>query len=156
MKKKMVILFRIIEIFLVVGFIALIIFWKINRLRGNISVTINGDKYLAERLECSYEDGSDEKVTYRNNASGVAFKNSGSGYGMYEYSFFISNEEINVEPKIQVFKTNWYKIYVINMDIDVYEDNGIWNADITVDTNVRTYQDTFYDIENNAIEMRVE
>ncbi len=156
MKKKMVILFRIIEIILVVGVIAFIIFWKINRLRGDISVTINGDEYFTERLECSYEDGSNEKVRYRNNASGVAFKNSGSRYGMYEYSFLISNEEINVEPKIQVFKTNWYKIYVINIDIDVYEDNGIWNADITVDTNITTYQDTFYDIENNAIEMRVE
>lgn len=156
MKKKMVILFRIIGIILALGFIALIIFWKINRLRGNISVTVNGDECFAERLECSYEDGSDEKVTYRNNDSGVAFKNSGSGYGMYEYSFLISDEEINVEPKLQVFKTNWYKIYVINIDIDVYEDNGIWNADITADTNGRTYQDTFYDIENNAIEMRVE
>lgn len=158
MKKKMVLLFRIIGIVLALGFIFLIIFWKINRLRGNISITINGEEYFLDHLECRYEEESAEKVTYRKTLldSGVTFKNSGSRYGMYEYSFLISNEEINIEPKIRVFKTNWYDIYVINIDFNVYEDNGVWNAEVYIGTNTTTYQETFYDIKNNVIEMRVE
>jgi hypothetical protein len=75
---------------------------------------------------------------------------------MYEYSFLISNEEIKIEPQIRVFKTNWWEIYDINIDINVYEDNKIWNADISIDIDNRRYQETFYDIENNIIEFRVE
>lgn len=75
---------------------------------------------------------------------------------MYEYSFLISNGDINIEPKIQVFKTNWYQIYVVHMDFNIYEENGIWNAEVTVEARYGTYQETFYDIENNVIEMRVE
>lgn len=158
MKKKMVLLFRIIGIVLAIGFIFLIIFWKINRLRGNISITINEEEYFLDHLECRYEEENAEKVTYRKTLldSGVTFKNSGSRYGMYEYSFLISNEEINIEPIIRVFKTNWYDIYVINIDFNVYEDNGIWNAEVCIETNKKTYQETFYDIKNNVIEMRVE
>ena len=128
------------------------------RLRGTISVTINGEEYLVERLECTYEEGKNEKVTYGKAFmnSGVTFRNSGMKYGMYEYAFLISTEEVNIEPKIRVFKTNWYKMYVIDIEIDIYEDNDVWNADVSVETNLTTYQETFYDIENNAIEMRVE
>lgn len=157
MKKKKIIMIGIIGIFVLLGIIMLIELLGI-RLRGTISVTINGEEYLAEQVHCRYEDGGFEEVTYRKMPldSKVAFENSGSRYGMYEYTFLISNEEINIEPKIRVFKTNWYKMYVTDIEIDIYEDNGVWNADVSVEINNRTYQETFYDIENNAIEMRVE
>lgn len=158
MKKKILLLFRIIGIIIVLGFISLIVFWKFNRLRGDISVTINGETYFAEQLECRYGIGDVEEVTYREvpRDAKVVFKNSGSQYNMYEYSFLISNGDINIEPKIQVFKTNWYQIYVVHMDFNIYEENGIWNAEVTVEARHGTYQETFYDIENNVIEMRVE
>lgn len=157
MKKKKIIMIGIIGIFVLLGIIMLIELLGI-RLSGTISVTINGEEYLAEQVHCRYEDGGFEEVTYRKMPldSKVAFENSGSRYGMYEYTFLISNEEINIEPKIRVFKTNWYKMYVTDIEIDIYEDNGVWNADVSVEINNRTYQETFYDIENNAIEMRVE
>lgn len=157
MKKKTIIMIGIIGIIVLFGIIMLIDL-LIYRLRGDISVTINGEEYLVEQLECTYEDGKIEKVTYGKAFmdSGVAFKNSGSAYGMYEYIFLVSNEEINIEPKIRVFKTNWYRMYIMDIDIDIYEDNGVWNADVLVEIDNRTYQETFYDIENNAIEMRVE
>lgn len=161
MKKNMVKLFRLLSfvILLVIIFliIFLIIFWNINRMKGNIVVTINGEEYLLESLECKYVgEGNDEKITYKKNTSGMTFKNRGLLHGMYEYSFLINNEEINIEPKIRVFKTNWWKIYDINIDINVYEDNKIWNADISIDIDNRHYKETFYDIENNVIEFRVE
>lgn len=157
MKKKTIIMIGIIGIIVLFGIIMLIDL-LIYRLRGDISVTINGEEYLVKQLECTYEDGKIEKVTYGKAFmdSGVAFKNSGSSYGMYEYIFLINKEEINIEPKIRVFKTNWYDMYIIDIGIDIYEDNGVWNADVSVKTNLTTYQETFYDIENNAIEMRVE
>lgn len=157
MKKKKIIIIGIIGIFVLLGIIVLIDFLMF-RLRGDISVTINGEEYLVEKIECIYEEAKSEKVTYGKAFmdSGVAFKNSGSAYGMYEYIFLISKEEINIEPKIRVFKTNWYRMYIIDIDIDIYEDNGVWNADVSVEIDNRTYQETFYDIENNAIEMRVE
>ena len=146
----------VVGVILILGVIAFIIFWNTDRLRGNISVTVNREEYLPEDLKCGYENGTEEEVIYRSADSGIAFKNSGSRYGMYEYSFSINNGEISVEPKICVFKTNWYRIYVVNMEIDLYEDNGLWNADVLIETNLTTYQETFYDIENNGIEMRVE
>lgn len=157
MKKKTIIMIGIIGIIVLFGIIMLINL-LIYRLRGDISVTINGEEYLVEQIECIYEEAKNEKVTYGKAFmdSGVDFKNSGMKYGMYEYTFLISKEDVNIEPKIRVFKTNWYKLYIINIDFDIYEDNGVWNADVSVKTNLKTYQETFYDIENNAIEMRVE
>ncbi|MDE6685899.1 MAG: hypothetical protein K2K17_01125 [Lachnospiraceae bacterium] len=158
MKKKTIIMIGIIGVFVLLGIIMLIDLLRF-RLRGTISVTINGEEYLVERLECTYEEGKNEKVTYGKAFmdSSVSFRNSGTRYGMYEYAFLISTEEINIEPRIRVFKTNWYKMYVPDIEIDIYEDNGVWNADVSVRlNNIRTYQETFYDIENNAIEMRVE
>lgn len=155
--KKIVTPIRIMGIVILLMVILLIVFWNINRMRGKIFVTINGEEYLLERLECKYEvEGNDEKIAYGKNGSEMVFKNRGARYGMYEYSFLISNEEIKIEPQIQVFKTNWWEIYDINIDINVYEDNEIWNADISIDVDNRRYQETFYDIENNIIEFRVE
>lgn len=158
MKKAMFILFRIIYVVIFLGVIFLVIFFNINRMRGNLFVTVNGEEYLPEHLECRYEDGTEEAVSYKviSQDSGAAYQNHASRYGMCEYTFSISNEEVNIEPKIRVFKTNWYKIYVVNIDVEVYEDDGVWNADVSVETNTTSYQETFYDIENQRIEMRVE
>lgn len=157
MRRRMVILFRILGIAIALVVIFLIVFWNINRMKGNIFVTINGKNHLPERLECKYMgEENDEKLTYEKKVSGLTFKNRGSLYGMYKYSFLISNEEISITPQIKVFKTNWWEIYDINIDINVYVDNEIWNADISIDIGNRHYQETFYDIENNMIEFRVE
>lgn len=154
----MLILFRILYVTVFLGVIFLIIFFNISRLSGTVSVTVNGERYPVERVECMYEDGSEEKVTYRTMTrdSQTGFKNEGNHYGMYEYIFFINHEEINIEPKICLFKTNWYKMNVMDIDIKIYGDNGVWNADVSVETKFTMYQETFYDIENNGIEMRVE
>lgn len=157
MKKKTVMLFAILGILILLVVVFVIVFWNINRMKGTIFVTVNGEEYLLERLECEYiGEENEEKIIYEKNGSEMIFKNRGARHGMYEYSFLISNKEINIEPQIRVFKTNWWKIYDINIDINVYEDNEIWNADISVDIDNRHYQETFYDIENNIIEFRVE
>lgn len=155
--KKIVILLKTMGIVILLVVVLLIVFWNINRMKGKIFITINGEEYLLECLECKYMgEGNDEKIACEKNGSEMIFKNRGARHGMYEYSFLISNEEIEIEPQIQVFKTNWWEIYDINIDINVYEDNEIWNADISIDIGNRCYQKTFYDIENNIIEFRIE
>lgn len=155
MKRKIMILFGIISISLLLLFIFCVIFWNINRIKGTISITVNGENYLLERLECKYEDNN-EKISYERKPFGITFKNRGSRYGMYEYSFFVSKEEFDKEFKIRVFKTNWWEIYNIDIDLNIYEDDGIWKADIFIDCDDRIYQETFDCIENDVIEFRVE
>lgn len=148
---------RILGIVIALAVIFLIIFWNMNRMKGNIFVTINGEECLLTSLTCNYiGKDKEEKISYEINPSGMTFQNRGLLHGMYEYSFAISNEEINITPKIRVFKTNWWEMYNIKMDINVYEENEIWNADVSADIENRHYQETFYDIENNIIEFRVE
>lgn len=89
----------------------------------------------------------EEKILYEINSSGVTFQNRGLIHGMYEYSLTISNKEINVASKIHVFKTNWWEICNIKININEYEENEIWNVDVSVDTENRYYQEAFYDIE---------
>lgn len=158
MKKRMVILFRIFYVCIFIFVIFAIVFVNIKRMKGDINVTLNGEKYPLEYVECEYvgEEASEEKIKYKETSSGLTFKNPGFLHGLYEYSFLISNDEISITPKINVFKSNNWKIYRINIDVQVYEDNGIWNADISSDLNGRIHQETVYDIENNIIEFRVE
>ena len=157
MKKKVVNLFIILGIIIVLVVISLIIFWNMNRMKGNVFVTIHGEECPLTGLECNYiGKDTEEKISYEINSSGMTFQNRGMLHGMYEYSFEISNGEINITPKIQVFKTNWWEIYNIRININVYEENETWNADVSVDVKERHYQETFYDIENNTIEFRVE
>lgn len=60
----MVILFRILGIVILFVIIFLIVFWNINRMKGNIFITISAEEYLLERLECKYVGGrNDEKIT---------------------------------------------------------------------------------------------
>lgn len=157
MKKIMAVVFRISYIVILLLIIFLIVFWNINRLKGNISVTINGEEYLLEDLECNYVgEETAEIITYEKDTSGTTFKNRGQRHGMYIYSFPISNAEFNIKPEIQVFKSNWWEIYDLNIDINIYQDNKVWNAEISVDIDNRHYQENYYDIENNRIELRVE
>lgn len=153
MKKIKIVLYVLILI--VVG--AIIIFGNVSRMKGYIVVTVNGERYPLESVECEYiGEKSDEKLTYDKTSSGIKFRNRGLLYGMYEYSFLIENGEISITPRIRIFKTNWWKFCNSHINVNVYKDNEIWNADISVDVNNFIYQETFYDIENNIIEFRVE
>lgn len=156
MKKRITIIFRCVYGGIFFAVIFLIIFFNMNRMRGEISITINGEEYLLNDLECKYIGGEEsyEKLTLRGTESALKFKSSGSRYGMYEYSFDVSHEDLNINPQILVFKTNWWEIYVMDIRIDIYKAKDAWNADVLFEIGENTYQETFYDIENNEIEFR--
>ena len=141
-------------VFLAVIF--LIIFSNINRMRGEISITINGEEYQLNDLECKYIGGEEsyEKLFLRDTESGFKFKSAGSGHGLYQYSFDVNYEELNINPQILVFKSNWWEIYVMDIRIDIYKEKDAWNAEILFEIDGNTYRETFYDIENTEIEFR--
>lgn len=156
-KKIVTLLFRFIylSIFCLVAF--LIIFYCINKIRGEVTLTINGEKQSIDSLECWYEgEDINNSTTYHVTSSGLKYKCHGSRYGMYECIFNINHDDIIISPKFYIFKTNWWKVYIVNFDMIIYQEGELWNADIMCNINGRVQQKTFYDIQNNPIEFRVE
>lgn len=128
-----------------------------HRISGKAAVTLNGEKYLLTDMDCTYLDHDGENVKTRCVGSApLHFISGGFQYGMYEYSFPVSNEEISIRPRIRVFKTNIYDRCRLDINVDIVKEEGMWNGDITVKANGRTYRETFADIEHNEIMLRVE
>lgn len=86
----------------------------------------------------------------------MTFKNKGSMHGMYVYSIPITGEELEMTTKIFLFKTSWWKIYDLNINIDIHAEDELWNADVFVEVDGRVYRQTFFDIENKAVEIQVD
>lgn len=154
-KKSLVILFRIAYGFLFLAIVGLITFFIIRKMRGNILITVEGEEYTLENLVCTNENGDIDKITYTQTDSGLAFRNAGANYGMYEYSFAVSNNEFHVEPRLRILKTNWWEMYNMIIKVNFYKDDGAWNADISVDVNGIVFQERFMDVENNAMEFQM-
>ena len=143
-------------LFIMVMVIFLAGFFLIHRMSGKITVTVNGEKELLTDLECkSLSLEKQERMLYIG-GSPVVFMNSGTSHDMYEYSFGISNEEMNVIPRIQVFKTNSWAKYSLDINVNIYNAEEMWNGNITVKVNGRTYTEDFVDIEHNEMAIRVE
>lgn len=137
-KKIVTRIFRItyFSIFCLVAFF--IIFYCTNKIRGEVTLTTNEEKQSIESLECWYEgEDINKATTYQITSSGLKYKCHGSRYGMYECNFNINNEEITVTPPIYIFKTSWWKIYKVNIDMTIYQEGELWNADIVCNVNGR-------------------
>lgn len=153
-KRSIVILFRIVYGFLFIVILCLIIFFAVRRMRGNILVTVEGEEYNLENVVCTNENGDIDKITYTQTDFGLAFKNAGANYGMYEYAFVVSNEDFHIEPRIRVLKTNWWEMYNMIIKVNFYKDDEVWNADVSVDVNGIIFQERYMDVENNMIEFQ--
>ncbi len=132
-------------------------FFLSHRIGGKASVILNGEKYLLTDLECSYLDHDGEIVKTRHmGRAPMYFMSGGFQYGMYEYSFSISNEEINIRPRIRVFKTNIRARYNLDIKVELIKVQDIWNGEITVKVNGRTYTESFEDLKRGEMVIRVE
>lgn len=137
--------------------VLLIGFFINHRISGKAAVTLNGEKYLLTDLECNDLDRGGEKVVTRSvGSSPLYFMSRGFQYGMYEYSFPIRNEEINIRPRIRVFKTNNWANYNLDIKVELIKVQNIWNGDITVKVNGRSYTESVVDLEHNEMAIRVE
>ena len=146
-------------LYLLVGAVVVLTvgFFLSHRISGKASVTLNGEKYLLTDLECSYPDHDGEIVkTPCIGSAPMYFMSGGFQYGMYEYSFPISNEEINIRPRIWVFKTNNWANYNLDIKVELIKVQNIWNGDITVKVNGRSYTESVVDLEHNEMAIRVE
>lgn len=131
-------------------------FFLIHRMSGKIAVTVQGERELVTDLECrSSSLERQDRILYIG-SSPIFFMNSGLNHDMYEYSFTVRNGEINVMPRIQVFKTNALVKYNLDIGVDIVKAGEVWNGDISVKVNGRTYTESFADIEHNAMMIRVE
>lgn len=130
-------------------------FFLIHRMSGKIAVTVQGERESVTDLECRSSSERQDRIWYIGSFS-TFFMNRGLNHDMYEYSFTVRNEEINVMPRIQVFKTNALAKYNLDIGVDIVRAGDVWNGDITVKVNGRTYAESFVDIEHNAMTIRVE
>lgn len=158
MKKRVIIIVIILFIIaLPLSIYGLMKTGLINLINGEITVSINGEDYIVEDLQCSYistGDGISEKVIVKEKTDRIKFKNTGNKYGVYEYKFSVSNEEVTVYPQITVFKTNWRDCYKVDIEVELFqeEDNQEWDAKVTVYINDLAPQTQyFYDVEDEVI-----
>lgn len=158
MKKRVIIIVAILLIIaLPLSIYCLMKVGLINFINGEITVSINGEDYIVEDLQCSYistGDGISEKVIIKDETDRIKFKSAGNKYGVYEYKFSVSNEEITVYPQITVFKTNWRDCYKVDIEMELFqeEDNQEWDAKVTVYVNDLAPQTQyFYDVEDEVI-----
>lgn len=158
MKKRVIIIVAILFIIaLPLSIYCLMKVGLINFINGEITVSINGEDYIVEDLQCSYistGDGISEKVIIKDGTDRIKFKSAGNKYGVYEYKFSVSNEEITVYPQITVFKTNWRHHYKVNIEVELSheEENDAWDAKVTVYVNDLAPQTQyFYDVEDEVI-----
>ena len=155
MKKRFLIISIIISIIVFFAVISLIVFFTMSRMKGNIFVTVNGEQYLVENMDCKYEEVNIEKVNLKRRGDGVSFKNDGLRYGLYDYSFQINTGEINIVPQFKILKTNWWEWCGVNIYMDIYEEDNIWNAYVHAKINGDDiYEETISNIEKNGILFR--
>lgn len=156
MKKIFKILFRIFYITLFSAVLLAVIYVLLPKVWGDVAVQVAGESYVPETVSGYYELDEALNLNYRTKGETGKFSHIKGNYGMYDYIIPIHDESIDTELTIHFFKTNQWKMRSLNISVVVYEENGVWNADVVVETADRVYEETFRDIEENVIEIRVE
>ncbi len=156
MKKVLKILFRIFYITLFSAILLVVIYGFFPKVWGTATIQIEGEPYVPETVTGNYELGEELKLNCRPDDEGINFSHIKGNYGMYDYVILIHSENIDTELTVHFFKTNQWKIKELDIAVEVYEEKGTWNADVVVETDGHTYEETFYNIEENTMEIRVE
>lgn len=156
MKKKLTLGFRIFYITLFAAILFAAIWFLLPRIHGEVTATINGTSYVPDSISCKYEVAEDElKVVSFKTDEGLKFFNHGFAKDCFEYTFYISDEELDTEVTIFYIKGRNRSFRNLDIEVDIYEEGDVWCADVTVDKSGQLYQECFYDIEKSGIEMRV-
>lgn len=156
MKKTLKILFRIFYITVFAAVLLVIVYALLPKMWGKAIVQVEGEVYLPDIVTGYYELGEELNLNCAQGNGVVKFNHVKGNYGMYDYVIPIRIENIDTELVVHFFKTNQWKIKSLDIEVMVYEENGTWNADVVVKTDVRTYEETFCNIVENGMEIRVE
>ncbi len=156
MKKTLKILFRIFYITVFVAVLLVVVYALLPKMWGKATIQVDGATYLTESVTGYYELGEELNLNCAQGKEVIKFNHVKGNYGMYDYVIPIRTENIDTELVVHFFKINQWKIKSLDIEVMVYEENGTWNADVVVKTDVRTYEETFCNIVENGMEIRVE
>ncbi len=156
MKKAFKILIRIFYITLFFAILLVVIYAFLPKVWGSATIQVVGEAYVPETVAGNYELGEELNINCWQTENGIKFTHIKGNYGMYDYIIPIHGENIDTELTVHLFKTNQWKIKELDIAVEVYEEDSIWNADVIIEIDGRLTEVSFYDIEESAMEIRVE
>ena len=156
MKKVPKILFRIVYITIFSAVLLVVVYFLLPKMWGTATVQIEGEPYTPENVSGFYELGEELKINCGQTGDTIKFTHVKGNYGMYDYVIPIRTETIDTELTIHFLKTNQLTIDTLDIKVELYETAGIWNADVSVETDGRVSDASFEDVEANGVEMRVD
>lgn len=156
MKKTLKILFRIFYITVFAAILLVVVYALLPKMWGKAIVQVEGVAYVPDIVTGYYELGEELNLNCAQENEVTKFNHVKGNYGMYDYVIPIRTENIDTELVVHFFKTNQMTIDTLNIKVELYESDGIWNADVVVETDGRTYEENFCNIVENGMGIRVE
>jgi len=156
MKKTLKILFRIFYITVFAVVLLVVVYVLLPKMWGKAIVQVEGVAYVPDIVTGYYELGEELNLNCAQENEVIKFNHVKGNYGMYDYVIPIRTENIDTELVVHFFKTNQLRIDTLDIKVELYESDGIWNADVVIETDVDVSEANFDDVEAGRIEMRVE
>lgn len=156
MKKTLKILFRIFYITVFAAVLLVIVYALLPKMWGKAIVQVEGVAYVPDIVTGYYELGEELNLNCAQENEVIKFNHVKGNYGMYDYVIPIRTENIDTELVVHFFKTNQMRIDTLDIKVELYESDGIWNADVVIETDVDVSEASFDDVEAGRIEIRVE
>lgn len=156
MKKALKILFRIFYITVIAAVLLVVVYALLPKMWGKAIVQVEGVAYVPDTVTGYYESGEELNLNCAQGNEGIKFNHSKGNYGMYDYIIPIRTDNIDTELVVHFLKTNQMTIDTLSIKVDLHETDGIWNADVVIETDVGAYEASFDDVKADRIEMRVE
>ncbi len=156
MNKTLKILFRIFYITVFVAVLLVVVYALLPKMWGRATIQVEGEAYLPETVTGYYESGEELELNCAQGNEVIKFNHFKGNYGMYDYIIPIRTENIDTELVVHFFKTNQMTIDMLNIKVELHEADGIWNADVVIETDVGEMKASFDDVETSGIEIRIE
>ena len=156
MKKTLKILFRIFYITVFAAVLLVVVYALLPKMWGKAIVQVEGVAYVPDIVTGYYESGEELNLNCAQENEVIKFNHVKGNYGMYDYVIPIRTENIDTELVVHFFKTNQMRIDTLDIKVELYESDGIWNADVVIETDVDVSEASFDDVEAGRIEMQVE
>lgn len=130
-KRKLSLPFKIfigVITFCAVSVVSILLWANLDRMGGEIKITVNGEIYEIDDLKCL--NGSDEDRLYYKTKNGVTkYRNHGISHNIYTYTFSVNVGDKVFTPEFKKFKSNWYKFYDdCNITFELTGEGDKWTA----------------------------
>lgn len=136
MKKKLSLPFKIflgILAFCLVNVLLVLLWAGLDRMKGTIRVTINGEVYEIDDLRCTCR-GNEDKIHYKTRKGITKYHNQGSSYGVFTYTFTVEVDGMVLTPEFNNFKTNWREFWdACDITLELTKDGDIWKAKMVME-----------------------